>query len=93
MDEESIFAEALKRRTPEARAAFLDGACAGNEELRRNRDLRHAGPDHTVHVPDQSEVRGLSHTRLLLLAGWLGQTLAAADRASSAFRFFLVSSL
>jgi WD40 repeat protein/serine/threonine protein kinase len=34
MNEESIFSEALQRPTPEARAAFLDAACAGDAALR-----------------------------------------------------------
>src|SRR5262245_32980420 len=35
MDEEAIFLEALRQETPQGRAAFLDGVCAGNEQLRR----------------------------------------------------------
>ena len=35
MNEESLFCEALRRPTPEARAAFLDAACAGDMALRR----------------------------------------------------------
>ena len=35
MNDESIFSEALQRPTPEARAAFLDAACAGDAALRR----------------------------------------------------------
>jgi hypothetical protein len=35
MDEESIFLEALQKETPEERVAFLDQACAENEDLRR----------------------------------------------------------
>src|SRR5262245_34392852 len=34
MQEDSIFLEALEKDSPEARAAFLDHACAGNAELR-----------------------------------------------------------
>src|SRR5262245_46588720 len=34
MQEDSIFLEALEKDSPEARAAFLDQACAGNVELR-----------------------------------------------------------
>src|SRR5689334_10779029 len=34
--EESVFAEALDRRDPQERAAFLEQACVGNAELRRN---------------------------------------------------------
>jgi WD40 repeat protein/serine/threonine protein kinase len=35
MNEESIFCEALQKPTPEARAAFLEAACAGDAALRR----------------------------------------------------------
>lgn len=38
MHEESIFAGALERLTPAERAAYLDGACAGDVELRRRVD-------------------------------------------------------
>ena len=34
MNEDSIFLEALEKYSVEARAAFLDQACAGNAELR-----------------------------------------------------------
>src|SRR5262245_56695981 len=34
MNEDSIFLEALEKGSAEARAAFLDRACAGNAELR-----------------------------------------------------------
>jgi tetratricopeptide (TPR) repeat protein len=34
MNEDSIFLEALQQGSPDARAAFLDQACAGNAELR-----------------------------------------------------------
>src|SRR3982750_4099994 len=33
--DESIFDEALRRATPDARAAYLDTECAGQPELRR----------------------------------------------------------
>ena len=36
MNDESIFAEALGKNTPEERAEFLEEACAGNSELRKN---------------------------------------------------------
>src|SRR5262245_16720758 len=39
MDEESIFMAALEKTTPQARAAYLEGACAGNSELRRSVEL------------------------------------------------------
>jgi hypothetical protein len=39
MDEASIFLEALHKPAPEERAAFLDQACAGNDELRRNIEM------------------------------------------------------
>ena len=35
MHEESIFVGALEKLTPEERAAYLEGACAGDSELRR----------------------------------------------------------
>jgi hypothetical protein len=38
MHEESIFAGALERLTPAEREAYLDGACAGDVELRRRVD-------------------------------------------------------
>jgi hypothetical protein len=34
VSESQIFADALKTATPAERAAFLDGACAGNPQLR-----------------------------------------------------------
>jgi serine/threonine protein kinase/Flp pilus assembly protein TadD len=39
MDEASIFLEALKNPSPDERAAFLDRACGGNDELRRSVEL------------------------------------------------------
>src|SRR3954447_25525878 len=39
MDEASIFLEALKRPSPGERAAFLDQACGGDDELRRSVEL------------------------------------------------------
>ncbi|MGA2259588.1 MAG: serine/threonine-protein kinase [Thermoguttaceae bacterium] len=36
MNDESIFAEAIEKNTPEERTAFLEEACAGNSELRKN---------------------------------------------------------
>jgi serine/threonine protein kinase len=39
MNEESIFLEALRKETPQARAAFLDEACAGNADLRRSVEM------------------------------------------------------
>jgi serine/threonine protein kinase/WD40 repeat protein len=39
MDEASIFLEALKRPSPDERAAYLDQACGGNDELRRSVEL------------------------------------------------------
>ena len=33
--EQAVFAEALRRDTPEARAAYLDGACGADVSLRR----------------------------------------------------------
>jgi hypothetical protein len=36
MNEDSIFAEASEKKTPEERASFLDEACQGDSELRRN---------------------------------------------------------
>src|SRR5262245_29181847 len=39
MDEASIFLEALNKRSPGERAAFLDRACGGNAELRRGVEL------------------------------------------------------
>jgi serine/threonine-protein kinase len=32
--EQDVFVEALKRETPQARAAYLDGVCEGNSGLR-----------------------------------------------------------
>ncbi len=59
--EELIFAEALERASAPARAAYLDEACAGNAELRRQVDallLAHEratgildGPGRPPHVP------------------------------------------
>src|SRR3954469_26018502 len=39
MDEASMFLEALKKPGPDERAAFLDRACGGNDELRRSVEL------------------------------------------------------
>src|SRR5690349_4542991 len=39
MDEASIFLEALQRPAPADRAAYLDGACAGDAELRRSVEM------------------------------------------------------
>src|SRR5262245_24517189 len=39
MDEASIFLEALQKSVPAERAAFLDQACAGNDDLRRSVEL------------------------------------------------------
>ena len=39
MDEASIFLEALSKPSPGERAAFLDQACGGNDELRRSVEL------------------------------------------------------
>src|SRR5262245_15182401 len=39
MDEASIFLEALKKPSPGERAAFLEQACGGNDELRRSVEL------------------------------------------------------
>ena len=36
LPEESIFAQASEKKTPEERAAFLDQACAGDPELRKS---------------------------------------------------------
>ena len=38
MTESQVFAEALKRSSPAERAAYLDGACAGNPQLRADVD-------------------------------------------------------
>jgi len=38
INEDSIFLEALQKGSAEARAAFLDQACAGNAELRGSVD-------------------------------------------------------
>ena len=48
MQEESIFIEALEKADPAERAAFLDGACAGDEALRGRIErllARHGQPD------------------------------------------------
>src|SRR5947209_14202907 len=39
MDEASIFLEALQKPAPADRAAYLDGACAGDAELRRSVEM------------------------------------------------------
>src|SRR5947208_2202415 len=39
MDEASIFLAALQKPAPADRAAYLDGACAGDAELRRSVEL------------------------------------------------------
>src|SRR5437899_4415085 len=39
MDEASIFLEALQKTKPAERAAYLDQACAGDDELRRNVEM------------------------------------------------------
>ncbi|HEV2294743.1 MAG TPA: tetratricopeptide repeat protein [Tepidisphaeraceae bacterium] len=71
-DEEKIFAEALTRESAAARAAYVDRACAGNDELRRAVEallLAHdrprgvlesppAGSDVTSDMPPSSERLG-----------------------------------
>jgi hypothetical protein len=42
MTERSIFLTALEKETPEERAAYLDEACAGKPELRRQVEILHA---------------------------------------------------
>src|SRR5262245_27834344 len=39
MDEATIFLEALQLASPDERAAFLDHACGGNDDLRRSVEL------------------------------------------------------
>jgi eukaryotic-like serine/threonine-protein kinase len=39
MEEASIFVEALRRTSPQERAAYLDQACAGNSELRHDVEM------------------------------------------------------
>ena len=39
MDEQTIFGEAIKRKSPAERDAYLDLACAKDEELRRSVNL------------------------------------------------------
>jgi tetratricopeptide (TPR) repeat protein len=72
MNEESIFSEALQRPTPEARAAFLDAACAGDAALRRAVEMllraheragdflgaKDTGPGATVAEPPFTECPG-----------------------------------
>ena len=79
--EESIFAEALAKDSPAARAAYLDAACAGNEALHRQvqallrahdrpRGVLESPPvDHagTCDIPPASEPIGSSVGRYKLL--------------------------
>src|SRR5262245_28440222 len=65
MDEEAIFTEALQRTSPEARAEFLDVACAGDLALRKSVEqllkahekhsavlhLKHSGASPTFEMP------------------------------------------
>jgi len=54
MTEETIFAEALERRTPADRAAYLDGACAGDPALRARVEAllaSHEGGTEFLEVP------------------------------------------
>ncbi|MBA4065269.1 MAG: serine/threonine protein kinase, partial [Isosphaera sp.] len=52
MDESAVFAEALALTDPAARAAFLDRACAGNPELRRQVEELLAAHGEAGHVLD-----------------------------------------
>src|SRR5262245_29655020 len=57
MTETELFAAALEKATPEARAAYLTEACAGDEKLRRRVEalLRaHAEPDEILDRPAPS---------------------------------------
>src|SRR5437868_11623273 len=54
MTEETIFAAALELSDPAARAAYLDNACAGDADLRRQVEAlleAHAGAGHYLEVP------------------------------------------
>jgi hypothetical protein len=54
MNELELFTEALARTDPAERAAFLDQACAGNPDLRRQLDqllAGHAQPDSPLDRP------------------------------------------
>src|SRR5207247_1194499 len=54
MDEASIFLEALQKPAPADRAAYLDGACAGNADLRRSVEMllkAHARAGDFLHNP------------------------------------------
>src|SRR5262245_57667288 len=58
---EAVFLEALDRKTPRERAAFVEGACAGNPELlRRVREL--LGCHDRLHGPLDAPPPGLGDT-------------------------------
>jgi serine/threonine protein kinase/Flp pilus assembly protein TadD len=57
--EQSIFIEALEREDPAERSAFLEGACAGDLDLRRRIErllLRHEQPSSFLRLPEPSIV-------------------------------------
>ena len=54
MNEESIFTEAVTKKTPAERAAYLDGACCKDKELRNRIEqllAAHAHPDEFLEAP------------------------------------------
>ncbi len=61
MNEEPIFAEAIGKRTPEERAAYLDRACQGDAGLRRRVESLLAAHDHPDRFLDEP-VPGMDET-------------------------------
>ena len=75
MTEETIFAEALERRTPADRAAYLDGACAGDPALRARVEAllgSHEGGTDFLDVPAVEQAARVAP------AGSLDETQAAS---------------
>ena len=56
--EETIFAAALERKSPAERAAYLDGACAGNPELRGSVEKLLRASEAAGTFLDQSPIAG-----------------------------------
>jgi serine/threonine protein kinase/tetratricopeptide (TPR) repeat protein len=62
MNEESIFAAALQKNSPEERAAFLDDACQGNPRLRADVEELLEASDRAGGFLETSQVRDFSPT-------------------------------
>jgi serine/threonine protein kinase len=65
LNEESIFAEACAKKTPGERAAYLDGACGRDKELRNRIEqllAAHAHPDEFLEAPPPGVEQAMAHS-------------------------------